>query len=654
MIRRTWVSRLGVVLGYVSVALLFTWPLPATLGTHLTGDPGGDTGVYVWNQWVFQHEALSRRHNPLTTDRILSLTQRVDLSQHNYTAFLNLLALPLMSRLGVVTTFNVVYLVATVLTALFTYMLCRRVTPASRLEAWLAGLAFAWSPALVARSTGHVSLVAAAALPAFVLCLIRAERSGRTRDAALAGLSMAWAAFCDVYYAVYCLLIAAAYFGLHVVKVYREPARAPRPQPWVWVLDALILCVAGLVVGLLLGRGGQVEVFGLNISVRGLYTPMLVLTLLLVARVLAWWRPRVMTTWSWWSPSVARAMAIGVLACAGPLSPVLYGLGERVIDGRYVSPPTFWRSSPRGVDLLAWVDPNPNHAIARRFLGDKQAAAPTAYVEYTAALSLVALGVVGFAIWRARYRPSFGWLGLTAAFGLLALGPFVYVAGVNTLVPGPWALLRYVPVVGAARMPTRFAIVAALGLAVLFAAALAAVGQRYQARRRLVLAAIGAALVFELFPGPRTLFSAEISPLYEIVAADPQPVRLLELPFGVRDGVSSAGNFSARYQFHQTLHGKRLIGGYLSRISRRRLETMRQDYPIVDALITLSEAGALTSQQIEQVQERKPQFMERAQLGWVVIDHAQSPAALVQFAHHTFRLEEVARDGPRVLYRPRP
>ena len=48
--------RLGVALGYVLVAVAFTWPLPLYLGTRLTGDPGGDTGVYVWNQWVFQHE----------------------------------------------------------------------------------------------------------------------------------------------------------------------------------------------------------------------------------------------------------------------------------------------------------------------------------------------------------------------------------------------------------------------------------------------------------------------------------------------------------------------------------------------------------------------------------------------------------------------
>ena len=56
------------------------------------------------------------------------------------------------------------------------------------------------------------------------------------------------------------------------------------------------------------------------------------------------------------APLPVKASLIAALACAGPLSPVLYGLGERIADGRFVSPPIFWRSSPRGVDLLAFVD----------------------------------------------------------------------------------------------------------------------------------------------------------------------------------------------------------------------------------------------------------------------------------------------------------
>ena len=649
MLQRACFPRVGVVLGYVLVAVAFAWPLPLHLDTAFTGDPGGDTGVYVWNQWVFQDETLVHHHSPLSTDKIFALSQRADLTQHNYTAFLDLLALPLIPWLGVVTTFNVVYLFVTALTAIATYALVRHVTPADRAQAWLAGVVFAWSPILVARSTGHFSLVAAAPLPAFLLFLMRADRSRQLRCAALAGLCMAWAAFCDVYYAIYCLMIAAGYLVSRVVRVTR--ADSPAPAPWRWTLDLLILVVSGLVTGLLLGRGGRFDVFGVSMSVRGLYTPVLVLTVLIVARLILALRPHLALSTPTLSSAAARAMVVGVLACAGPLSPVLYGLGQRVLDGRFVNPPIFWRSSPRGVDLSALFEPNPNNPLVRR-IHDAQGIEGTSFVDYTSALSLVSLAVVVVAIWRAGYRPRTGWIWMTVGFALLSLGPFIHVGGVNTHIPGPWSLLRYVPLVGAARSPARFAVVAALGVAVLLAGALAALTRRYPHRRHALTFTIGAALILELFPAPRTLYSADIPSFYGTIASDPRPIRILELPAGVRDGASSAGNFSARSQYYQTLHGKALIGGYLSRVSKRRVDEIRKGHPVYAGLITLSEGGTLAPELDRDLRDKAPQFLQRARIGYVVINHASASQSLIAFAREAFGLEEMARDGPTVLYRP--
>lgn len=339
-----------------------------------------------------------------------------------------------------------------------------------------------------------------------------------------------------------------------------------------------------------------------------------------------------------------------MLACAGPLSPVLYGLGASVVNGRYVSPPTLWRSSPRGVDLLGLFEFNPNH-IAARWWNDGQAADGAMFVEYTAALSLVALAVVGIAMWRGGFRPQAGWVWLTIGFAALSLGPFVHIAGVNTHVPGPWSLLRYAPLIGSARAPTRFSIVAALGLAILLAAALAALGRRYPQHRRLITAVVGLMLVLELAPAPRTLYSAAVPDLYHVVASDPRPVRLLQLPFGVRDGTFSAGDFSAQYLFFQTVHGKRLIGGYLSRISAQRVQEVRSQ-PTLDALVRMSEGGTLTPAHEAWIRSRGPSFIERANVGYVVINIAKTPPHLIDFVIEAWRLQELARDHDRVLYRP--
>lgn len=649
MTRPSWLPHVVAVLGYVFAAVVFSWPLAANLSTHFTGDPGGDTGVYVWNQWVFWHGAAVEHRNPLTTDLILSMTGRpVDLSQHNYTLFANLLAAPLLPLFGIVTTFNLTLLALPVLTAWCTFVLARRVTGGATVESWIAGLAFAWSPALVARTTGHFSLVAAAPLAAFLWALHRVDRTRRVRDAVLAGLAVAWAAACDPYFAVFCVDIAALYVLARVLHVRWVPAA--HRGPGVWLINLGIALTAGLVVGLLAGRGGRLEVLGVPVSVRGLYAPVLLLTILVAVRVLAAVRPRLEHI-EWPRPETIGVAMAGALSGAVALSPTLLAAARRMVDGSWVVPPTLWRSSPRGIDLLTLLGPNPAHPLWRSLAGDWQHAAPTDFVEFSAGVGLVTLVVVAVALWRTNWRPT-TWLLAFATFALLALGPFIHVGGVNVYVPGPWALLRYVPIVNLTRMPGRFAILASLLLCVMLALALQALGRRWPARRRLVVVAVATLVMLELFPAPRPLYSAEIPAVYDMVRDDPRPVRLLELPFGVRDGVTSEGDFSARYQYHQTWHGKRLIGGYLSRVSRRRFREISTQ-PVLRALQRLSEGTPLSAEERAAADAAAERFMQRAQIGWVMIHPSRTPPALERFAVEFFDLERVAADDDAVLYRPR-
>jgi len=634
-----------VVAGFAVVAVAFSWPLPLHLTTHLTGDPGGDTGVYVWNQWTFLQEVL-QGGNPLTTRRIFSLSQPADLSQHNYTAFLNLLALPFIPLLGVVAAFNLVMLVMNVINALCGYLLARLAFSTTRLEAFIGGAAFAWAPALVARRTGHFSLAAAAPLAIFLWCLIKADRTRQHRYAAGAGLSMAWAAFCDPYFAVFCLLITAIYVCGQAIHLRRRA----QPSAWRWFVNVALLAVIGLVAGITLGGGGRIALFGTAISLRSLYTPMLLLTILLLIRLSLSVQIQVqLRAHGRW---LVRFAAVAGLASVGPLAPVLYGLGQRVADGRFVSPVTLWRSSPRGVDLLALLHPNPNHPLSRWLFRDLQAESATSFVEYTAALSLVALGVVVWAVWKAEFRPKASWWWVTAGFAALALGPFVIIGGINSHVPGPWALLRYVPVVSIVRTPTRFAIVAALGLGMLLAGALVALGERWPHRRRRIGWAVLALLLFELLPAPRPLYSAQYPALLTMIANDPRPVRVLNLPFGVRDGAQSAGNFSARSQFNQTRHGKPLIGGYLSRVSQRRITQLQERFPVLAAIMRLSEGSPLTEDDRAVILLDGPRFITEASVGYILIDRASISDVLHTIAVSAFDLEHVATEGQYSLYRP--
>jgi hypothetical protein len=648
---RGWRTHACALLAYAVVAVVFSWPLSRHLATHLTGPIDGDTGVYVWNQWVFQHELLDERTLPYFTGKIFSLSsRRANLSLHNYTTFANLLALPFVRPVGVVPTFNVVYLLMTVVTAFCTWLLARHLTAGASVESWLAGLVFAWSPVLVTRGGGHFSLVAAAPLPIFALLLLRTWNRQRLRDAAALGATVAWAFTSDVYYAVYCLLLAACFLGAHLLFVTRRTP-ADRPVTLVWALDVLIVCTVGFVIALLVTRGWRFTFLGRAVSMRGLYTPMLVLTVLCVCRAAVGYRA---TLARLAVPDLRFAIRFAVcaaLAGAILLSPVLVAVGVRIAENNFESPRVFWRSSPSGVDLLAFFAPNPNHPLApdalRRWLSPR----PEAYLENVASLPLVALGIIVIARVRGCRLPRI-WLGVAIIFGLLALGPFIHGGGVNTHIPGPWALLRYLPLIGLARTPTRLSVVVALALAVLFACALRWLTSRYPAQRHRLLAVVAILVIAELFPAPRPLYPAAIPAMFTRIANDPRKdARVLHLPFGVRDGASSTGNFTARSQFFQTAHGKPLIGGYLSRVSRRRIAEIRR-FAVLNAFITLSEGARLTPGAEARAMRQAPGFIRESRLGYVVIDRAQAPAALVDLAVRAFRLEVLETEGDLTLYRP--
>lgn len=639
---------LVVLAGYIATALVFSWPLALHLSTDLTGPPDGDTGVYVWNQWVFQHEILAHRRLPFFTDSIFSMTRDANLSLHNYTAFQNLLALPLSGWLGVVATFNVIFLFMSVLTAYATFLLARHVTgrPA---ESWLAGLLFAWSPLLVTRGMGHFSLVAAAPLAIFLLVLMKADGQERFRDAAALGAVVAWAATTDVYYGVYCLLIGAVFLVARVFAIQASP-QSGRSRALRWAIDVLLLCAAGLVGAIAITGGWTSTIFGHAISAKGLYTPMLVLTVLALLRV-AWHvraSPRPEARTDAWRLALLTVSA-GLVATA-ILSPVLYAVGKRISSANLTSPGIMWRNSPGGVDLLALIIPNPNHPLTPGWIADWLMSFQGGYIESVVSVPLVVLTVL-FVAWRMGWRPSRWWTMLAVTFGALALGPFIHIAGMNTYIPGPWAVLRYVPMLGLARTPARFSVVMMLAVAVLFAAALEWFGRTYPKYRHAMLTMVAALLVAELLPAPLTLHSAAVPNFYHRVAEAPGDVRVLELPTGIRDGTSSEGNFSARSQFFQTVHGKPLIGGYLSRVDPERKSEVRR-IDMIDALIVLSEGGKISPERDAALVTSGPTFVHDANLGFVIVDRLRSSPSLIDFATRALRLQRVEVDGNFELFVP--
>jgi hypothetical protein len=602
--------------------------------------------VYVWNQWVFHHELIEKRSVPYFTDTLFGAVGETNLSLHNYTTFADLIAIPLRTFLTVVQAFNVVYLALLILGGYAVFLLAHQVTH-DALASWLAGLVFGWSPILVTRGTGHFSLIGTAPLAIFLLLLVRANGHVRVRDAIALGATIAWASMTDVYYAVFCLLIGMAFVVGRVVSIEARPAPAPH-RTFTRTLNVVMVCMLALIASIAISGGWEVTVGGLVIRSRTLYTPVLVLTVLALVQIGRRLRCRVVdvTRADVWT--FVRLTAITGVVTAVLAAPLLYAAVVRLVRGDFDTPAIFWRSSPPGIDLLALVLPNPNHALAPEALAQWLTNRPQAYIENVASLPYVALAILFFA-WRAGWRPSRWWVGLSAMFGILALGPFIHVAGLNTYVPGPWALLRYVPLIGLVHTPARFAILFTLCVAILVAQALGALSRRHPHRRRVLLGAAGVALVAELIPAPLTLYSAAIPPLYRHVAAAPPSTVLLEIPTGVADGVSSLGGFTARTEFNQTAHGRPVMGGFLSRIARRRIEEVLMD-PVHRALAMLSEKRSLTEHDSAALLHQGPAFIRDKRIGFVVVDRTRTSPAFEALVTKAFHLRHVETNGSFVLY----
>ncbi|MDQ3071412.1 MAG: hypothetical protein M3R55_16985, partial [Acidobacteriota bacterium] len=375
----------------------------------------------------------------------------------------------------------------------------------------------------------------------------------------------------------------------------------------------------------------------------------LVLTALVAARALIAFRPRL----SWrvpvalqdWRPYIAAGAA-----GAAVLSPVLYAMAQAAGEAGSLGAPVLWRSSARGMDLLAFLAPNPLHPLLGRFSAGWMATLPEGFIENVASVpwTMIAVVAIGMAVYRIP-MPR-GWPAWTLTFALLSLGPFVHIAGFNTHIPTPWTLLRYVPIIGAARMPTRFGVLVAMGAAMLFCLVLTDMRRRMR-RPALITAAIAAVLLFELLPAPRRVYTATIPQVLQTVKADPRQIKVLNLPFGIRDGLSSEGDFSALYQFHQTGHEKALIGGYLSRLPRADRSAYRESATL-GALMRLSGGLPLTPEQRARAFESAPGAAQRLSIGWVVIHTARTSDDLRVFAIDAFKLKLVQSAEGYELYSP--
>ncbi len=140
--------------------------------------------------------------------------------------------------------------------------------------------------------------------------------------------------------------------------------------------------------------------------------------------------------------------------------------------------------------------------------------------------------------------------------------------------PLPFALLHFIPFVNANRAPNRNSVLLMLGLAMLAAYGFQQIGRWAAARggrgtkRRLVYLSacfLGLLILLEHLAIPLPTTDARVPEVYHRIAAEPGEFAVMQLPLGWRNSFGVLGSEQTNLQYFQTVHGKPMIGGNISR-----------------------------------------------------------------------------------------
>ena len=497
-----------ILLGYLGLTILMTWPVALHLTNAIPGD-GFDGWQNYWNLWWVKQALLVDGTNPFFTDYLYAPTG-VSLLFHTLNIFNGLWTLPLQLNFGLAIAYNGVVFASYVMAGYAGYLLAlytlSRFFPQGacglRSAAFVSGLVFTMAPFHMAHLLGHMQVFSMAWPAFYVLWLLRTLQPWTTdsrpaphlwRDVFLTALFLVLATLVALYHTLYLLIFTGV--TLLWIMVYRWRSGAG-PSAF-FFRPVLIVAAVGLV-------------FGVAVS------PLLV-------------------------PMILDASARPDLET---------GLVQNIT---------------LSADLLAYVTPSEMHPLWGAWATSIADNFSTTTSERLIFAGFVPLLLAGYIIMRGRRSPIVRfWTLMIAVYFVLSLGPFLHINGqIVTLggwqLPLPYLLLYYtVPFIDLTRSLSRYNLMFMLGLGVLVSMALARLTNAQSAARRPYwITGIAAALIcFEFIAVPYPISTIDTPQFYFDIAAEPDDFVVAELPM----------NWDRPTPLlHQTVHGRPLLTAYTSR-----------------------------------------------------------------------------------------
>jgi hypothetical protein len=173
------------------------------------------------------------------------------------------------------------------------------------------------------------------------------------------------------------------------------------------------------------------------------------------------------------------------------------------------------------------------------------------YLGYSACLLAI------YAVYSFRRKRVTFWAAVALAFALLAMGPYLTINGEQLPVPLPYKLLDIIPFFSLSGTPGRFDVVVTLALGIL-----AGYGLRklLPGRGNVLYAAICGVLLLEYLFAPFSTAATTMPPFYQTLGQMKEDFTIVD---------ATLRNHNACL-YRQSVHGKRLIGGWISRMPKDR------------------------------------------------------------------------------------
>jgi predicted cobalt transporter CbtA len=298
-----------------------------------------------------------------------------------------------------------------------------------------------------------------------------------------------------------------------------------------------------------------------------------------------------------WSRRVIGGLALMAVVAIMLMTPALLPLVQETLASDSAKELYTVSTSDPEQDLLAWIIPQHQHPLGElhtrifsRYGRNKTRVHHSAFLGYVA----VGLSMVGV-VKRRGHRQTWFWLGLAALCFVFALGPSLQFDGVEyPRIPLPYRLIGWLPPVQMLRHPHRFTALLGLPVAVLTGYGASALQtwltRRRQGRERLVFTGaltviLGGLIMVDYLSIPTDMVSTRVPAFYAALGEEPGDFAIMGLP-GRRQ-------ITEHYMFYQTVHGRPLLSGHVSRLPSQAM-AFAKSVPLVAGIYKSATGGIKT------------------------------------------------------------